>query len=77
MQARGEKPVLACQLQKARVEAHPSPFPFGHGAGEVVEEHLASDALHEAEGVDVAAGKGLEALAVSELQIKPPAVALH
>jgi hypothetical protein len=66
--------LFAGEGQEARVEAHQAAIMFGHGRGQVVIENFPAHAVESRKGMDVATHEGLKTLAVSELQIRHPAV---
>ena len=49
-------------------------FVFGDGSGEIIKPDFLADTTQGLKGMDVAAGEGLEALTVRELEIHFPAV---
>src|SRR5664279_2817588 len=63
--------------QEARIEAHQSSIVFGDGGGQVVIPDLPGDAVQLLKCVNVTTDKGLETLAVRELQILHPAMPVH
>ncbi len=71
----GKEAVFAGEGEKARKEADQAAIMFGDRGGQIVVGDLARDAAQKREGMHVTADEGLEALAVSELQIQHPAVA--
>src|SRR6516165_400636 len=68
---------LTREGEEARLKPHQPPIVFGDGGGQVVVPDLAADAAQELEGMNVAANESLKALAMGELQVQHPAVALH
>ena len=70
LQARGIKAVFAGEGQEARKEADQAAIVFGDGGGQIVIGDLARDATQRRERMNVTTDEGLEALAVSELQIR-------
>ena len=66
--------VFAGKGEKARKKADQAAIVFGDGSGQIVIGDLARDATQRGERVHVTADEGLEALAVSELQIQHAAV---
>src|SRR5664280_168122 len=67
---------FAGEGQETRVEAHQAAIMFGYGGGQIVIVNLPTYAVESRQGMDVATHEGLKTLAVSELQIRHPAVAI-
>ena len=65
---------LAREGEETRVESHQVAFVFGDGSGEIIKPDFLADPTQGLKGMDVAAGEGLEALTVRELEIHFPAV---
>jgi hypothetical protein len=68
------KAAFAGESEKARIEADEIAIVFGDGGGQIVKPDLAACSGEELKSVNMAAGKGLESLAVRELQIHFAAV---
>jgi len=58
------------------MEAHQTAIVFGYGRGQIVIENFPAHAVESRKGMDVATHEGFKTLAVSELQIRHPAVAI-
>src|SRR5437667_1042563 len=66
--------VFAGEAQETRVEAHQATIMFGHGRGQVVIVNFPAHTIECRKCMNVTSYEGLETLAVSELQIRHPAV---
>ncbi len=71
----GHEVVFAGKAEEARIETDQVAIVLGDGRGEIVVPDLAAGSRQELKGVNVAAGEGLEALTVRELQKHFAAVA--
>src|SRR5437667_12640792 len=69
--------IVASKGQEAGMKPHEVSIVLRHHGGHVVEPELARHAGHGFEGMDVAAHQSLKRLAVRELEIHLPAVALN
>ena len=68
--------VFAGECQETRMDAHQAAIMFRYGRGQIVLVNFPAYTVESRKGMDVATHEGLKTLAVSELQIRHPAVAI-